>query len=123
MSATTVEESIPPDRSAPRGTSERSRHLTASASRASSSSIASTSEPAKGLARPRSATSRNDQYGCDARSETVGSDTVRSRPAGSLMERSKLLFGAETHRYRKYAASAVGPVAQTKEAPASGAHS
>src|SRR5216117_423056 len=103
MSATTAEESIPPDRSA------------------SSSSIASASEPVKGLARQVSATSRNDQYGCGGGSASFGSDTVRMCPGGSLMARWKMLFGAGTYRYRKYDASAARSIERSKEGPASSA--
>ena len=61
ISAVTVEESIPPDRNAPSGTSETMRPVTASLSSASSRSRASPSLRSSGAACPRSATSSNDQ--------------------------------------------------------------
>ena len=52
---------MPPDSSAPSGTSARIRDPTASTSSVSSVSIASPSVPVKGLASPARATFRNDQ--------------------------------------------------------------
>ncbi len=52
ISASTVDESMPPDKKAPKGTSAIMRRLTASVSNASSSAAASSSEPLKRAAWP-----------------------------------------------------------------------
>jgi len=59
--AATAVESMPPESHAPSGTSAIMRMRTASSSLAASASIASSSEPRNGSARPRSTTSFADQ--------------------------------------------------------------
>jgi hypothetical protein len=56
MSATTSDESMPPDRNAPSGTSAIMRSATDSLRRRSSSSTASRSSPSNGCASPALAT-------------------------------------------------------------------
>ena len=60
--ATTVDESIPPERNAPNGTSVRIRSATDCWISRSSSSMASRSVPSNGLLSPSAATERADQY-------------------------------------------------------------
>src|SRR2546421_7881727 len=59
---TTIEESIPPERNAPRGTSAVIRSLTDSLKRASNWAIASSSDSWNGLATEFVATCLADQY-------------------------------------------------------------
>jgi hypothetical protein len=61
ISATTVEESTPPDRKAPSGTSATMRRRTASLSKDSSASVASVSSIAVRPASPAWTTSSSDQ--------------------------------------------------------------
>ena len=61
ISATMVDESMPPDRKAPSGTSATICWPMALRSSASSSRMASASEPCQGAATPATATSASDQ--------------------------------------------------------------
>src|SRR6516165_8226212 len=65
ISATMVEESIPPDRNAPSGTSDKHWRLIAIDSRRCNSAIASFSSEIR-AACAATTRSRSDQYGCGA---------------------------------------------------------
>src|SRR5450756_954564 len=62
INATTILESIPPDKNAPSGTSAIICWRTASLANTSSASTASSAVPANGLATPARATSTASQY-------------------------------------------------------------
>jgi hypothetical protein len=84
MSETTVLESMPPERNAPRLTSAIIRLATAARRRSSSASVAASSDVEIGVRERRSATSRADQYasGSIAPGE-LSWVTVSAVPAGS----------------------------------------
>ena len=84
--ATTVEESMPPDRNAPSGTSAIMRRFTASWSNSSSWSVSSVSLPRSGDRSPVRATSRADQKRVRRGSPSGGS--VRTPPGSSLFTSS-----------------------------------
>src|SRR5215217_8136061 len=84
INATTVDESTPPERKAPRGTSATIRSRTASRSKVSRCSAASASVSVKGAATPRSATSLADQKGTGVELYLVDEGRVRIVPGGSL---------------------------------------
>src|SRR5215208_7544631 len=84
INATTVDESIPPERKAPRGTSATIRRRTASRSRVSRCSTASTSVFLRGLATPLSATSLADQKGTGYERSLVDDERVKIVPGVSL---------------------------------------
>src|SRR3546814_3563301 len=88
ISAVTVEESTPPDKKAPSGTSAIMRFWTASPSRASSAETASSSLPAKGTEVPsaRAAASDHQASICGSRSEEHTSELQ------SLMRTSYAVF-------------------------------
>ena len=107
MSATTAEESIPPDRNAPSGTSASIRILTASRSSASNSSRASAGDPANGSAHPRSTISRADQYASgSAGAAALVAPTLSRVPGGSLETPRKIVYGLGTYPSRRYTARA-----------------
>src|SRR5215813_11552944 len=82
--ATTVDESTPPDRKTPSGTSAIIRSATASRKRRSRLSTASASEPENGFASPAFTTAFADQKGTGFGDETASARSVRMQPGGSL---------------------------------------
>src|SRR6266404_1562779 len=106
ISATTVEESIPPDNSAPSGTSASMRNRTASVRSVSSSQTASSSPPESCVTEPCHAALSADQNAFEAGSAVPGSVIVRMWPGGSLIACRKMLCGAGTYRYRRYEVTA-----------------
>ncbi len=83
ISATTVDESTPPDRNAPSGTSAIIWAPTASLSKASSASTACAGVPANGVARPAVHCCAADQYLCSTGSGRAA-ETVSRQPGSSL---------------------------------------
>src|SRR5271156_3670204 len=81
---TMVDESMPPERKAPRGTSDRIRIRTASRSIQSSCSIASCSSHSRGWETASLTTSRSDQYGWGLDAKSLA-ETFNRVAAGSLL--------------------------------------
>src|SRR3989344_5870899 len=99
ISATTVEESTPPDKNAPNGTSAIICWRTASLSNTSSSSTAWPGVPVKALATPDTAVCAPDQY-----AHTFGSrccsDSVSRQPGNNFVMPSYIEYGAGTAPWR-----------------------
>src|SRR5262245_50406674 len=110
---------MPPESSAPSGTSAYSRHLTASVSSRSSSFTASSSDPSNGQASPSRAASSSDQYGSVAGNGARASVTCSRCPAGILIARAKMHFGAGTYKYCRYDATAARSIVLSNDGPAS----
>src|SRR5438093_12672564 len=87
INATTREESIPPERKAPNGTSATICWATDSRDNATSRSLASSSSPSNGWADPASATVCSDQY-CSGQGGLLvriwASVTVSTQPGSNL---------------------------------------
>ena len=91
-----VDESIPPDRNAPSGTSATIRIRTEARRAWSSASTASASEPSKRCATPWLATSRIDQYGVGARSTSDAAAMRNHDAGGSFFTPTKIEPGVGT---------------------------
>ena len=86
ISATIVEESTPPERNTPSGTSATIRRLTALPRSFSRATRASSAEPSNGCRTPRSATSAADQYPTGVGDASPSSIDTLSRVAGGILK-------------------------------------